>query len=88
MTLSKVSDTEPRLVVGAMTCYDGHYTIVVENVFTLGGIDSAVAKFNADRKGVWGVLDSIVSQLEIRRSARELITETPSQKSCTLQPPR
>ena len=75
----------PHLILGAVSLYDAKATILAEGIWPVGG-DSGVQHFKAELAGVWKLLATNVHEHPAKRSAKHLITHTPSKRPCTEGP--
>ena len=81
---ARMSDEEPHLIVGRPQIDgEGNVTIMAENIFDLRSIPEAEDHFQKEREGWWELLRNKVEQNDKKRSAQELIQNTPSKKRCT-----
>ena len=80
---ARMIDEVPYLIVGRPQLDDqGNVTIMANNIFDLRNIPDAEERFKKEREGWWELLQHKVEQHETKRSAKDLITNTPSKKRC------
>jgi len=86
---ARMPDEVPYLIVGRPQLDDqGNVTIMANNIFDLRNqrkaitIKAAEERFKEEREGWWELLQHKVEQHEKKRSAKDLITNTPSKKRC------
>ena len=74
---------KPYLIVGTPSCDAGAVTLQATAILDVTTVDDAISKFTAEREGWWDLLTKKIEQNARKRSAKELIMETPTKKKCS-----